>query len=287
MLVGLLHPTSGNIEYAGKPLTYSARTMRSFRRHVQMVLQDPAGALNPRQDVYDAVAEGLRVHHDTKDLTAQVEKSLEIVGLHPAKTYENQLPHELSGGQLQRVVIAGALTLQPSVIVADEPVSALDASARGEVLALLLRLRNELGVSALIVSHDLGLAWNIADRVAVMYLGRIVEIGEAETILLSPRHPYTRALLSVLVKRHDEKDNEPVILRGEGPDPTHIPTGCRFRPRCPLFAMLPQDDPRRERCINEDPHLRATSDGTQVACHHVAVADVSKPSQFIHVASPA
>ncbi|MFT8637593.1 MAG: ABC transporter ATP-binding protein [Pseudoclavibacter sp.] len=268
-LVGLLRPTSGTIEYDGKRLRYAASALRTFRRHVQMVLQDPAGALNPRQDIYDAVAEGLRVHHDMKNLEHRVEEAMETAGLHPAALYEDRLPYELSGGQLQRAVIAGALTLQPAVIVADEPVSALDASARGEILALILRLRDRLGVSALIVSHDLGLAWNIADRVAVMYLGRIVEIGSTETLMLSPQHPYTRALLSVLVNRKD-KGTAPIILQGEGPDPTHIPTGCRFRPRCPLFAMLPPDGPGRQRCNDVDPQLRKLKNGTEVACHHVS-----------------
>lgn len=280
MLVGLLQPTSGTIEYRGKQLSYVPHAMREFRKNVQMVLQDPASALNPQQDIYAAVAEGLRVHNDTTDLTAHVEESMETVGLHPVETYEDRFPYELSGGQLQRAVIAGALTLHPSVIVADEPVSSLDASARGEILSLLLRLRNELGTASLIVSHDLGLAWNIADRVAVMYLGRIVEIGNAETVLLSPKHPYTRALLSVLVTRGNEGNPQPTILQGEGPDPTHIPTGCRFRPRCPLFAGLAPDDPLRQRCIDEDPHLRTADDGVEVACHH------HSPGTFIRVTAP-
>jgi peptide/nickel transport system ATP-binding protein len=153
--------------------------------------------------------------------------------MRPAERYFLRYPHELSGGQRQRVVIAGALVLDPAVLVADEPVSSLDASVRGEILALLLRLRDELGLSVLVVTHDLGLAWNIADRIAVMYLGRIVESGPTEEVLAEPRHPYTRALLSVVP---ESRHVQPVVLAGEPPDPTRIPTGCRFHPRCPALA---------------------------------------------------
>jgi peptide/nickel transport system ATP-binding protein len=152
--------------------------------------------------------------------------------MRPPERFFQRYPHELSGGQRQRVVIAGALVLEPSVLVADEPVASLDASVRGEILSLLLRLRDELGLAALVVTHDLGLAWNIADRLAVMYLGRIVEMGTPEQVFADPRHPYTRALMSVL----PESPIEPIVLTGEPPDPTRIPPGCRFHPRCPELA---------------------------------------------------
>ncbi|MFI6595455.1 ABC transporter ATP-binding protein [Nonomuraea sp. NPDC050536] len=225
-LVGLVEPTSGQVLYQGKPLNYKA--LKAYRRQVQLVLQDPFGALNPRQSVFDAVAEGPRLHGLTDGLTERVTSSLARAGLRPPAEFFRRFPHELSGGQLQRVVIAGALALDPSVIVADEPVASLDASVRGEILKLLLGLRDELGLSALVVSHDLGLAWNIADRVAVMYLGRIVEQGTVEEVLLRPRHPYTQALLSVA----PSDDWQPTLLTGEPPDPTRIPGGCRFHPRC-------------------------------------------------------
>jgi peptide/nickel transport system ATP-binding protein len=165
---------------------------------------------------------------DERELVA---RALGRAGLRPAERFFERYPHELSGGQRQRVVIAGALVLEPEVIIADEPVSSLDASVRGEILALLLSLRDELGLSVLVVTHDLGLAWNIADRLAVMYLGRIVESGPTEDVLAAPRHPYTQALLSVLPGRP-----EPVILAGETPDPRRMPSGCRFHPRCPALA---------------------------------------------------
>jgi oligopeptide/dipeptide ABC transporter ATP-binding protein len=240
-LLGLERPTVGEVRYADVPLRYSTRALREYRRKVQLILQDPTGALNPRQSVYESVAEGLRIHRvvdrsrkegervTESDLVA---RALSRAGLRPPERFFLSYPHELSGGQRQRVVIAGALALEPDLLVADEPVSSLDASIRGEILALLLKLRAELGLSVLVVTHDLGLAWNIADRIAVMYLGRIVEVGSTEEVLGSPRHPYTRALLSV-VPEIDEI--EPIVLRGETPDPSRIPSGCRFHPRCPAL----------------------------------------------------
>jgi oligopeptide/dipeptide ABC transporter ATP-binding protein len=231
--------------------------------------QDPTGALNPRQSVYESVAEGLRIHTVVErarragdkqvsevDLVA---RALSQAGLRPPELFFLSYPHELSGGQRQRVVIAGALALEPDVLVADEPVSSLDASIRGEILALLLRLRDDLGLSVLVVTHDLGLAWNIADRIAVMYLGRIVEVGTTEQVLSSPRHPYTRALLSVVP---EIEQIEPIVLRGETPDPTRVPAGCRFHPRCP--ALLSGEAERhgiQDSCVSEDlPVLPATGD---------------------------
>jgi peptide/nickel transport system ATP-binding protein len=232
-LLGLEPPSAGQVLVDGTPLRYDSRSLKAYRRRVQLVLQDPTGSLNPRHTVYEAVAEGLRVHRVPGDEQARVAAALSRVGLRPAERYFLRYPHELSGGQRQRVVIAGALVLEPQVLVADEPVSSLDASVRGEILALLLRLREELGLSVLVVTHDLGLAWNIADRIAVMYLGRIVESGPAEQVLASPSHPYTRALLSVVPEsRHVDQ----VVLTGEPPDPTSIPAGCRFHPRCPALA---------------------------------------------------
>ena len=232
-LLGLEKPAGGQVTFNGAPLQYSTRALKPYRRQVQMVLQDPTGALNPRQTVYESVAEGLRIHRVAGDEAARVAEALSLCGLRPPERFFTSYPHELSGGQRQRVVIAGALVLEPSVLVADEPVSALDASVRGEILALLLRLRDELGLTVLVVTHDLGLAWNIADRIAVMYLGRIVEIGSTEEVLGDPRHPYTRALLSVVP---ESEHLEQVVLSGEPPDPTKVPAGCRFHPRCPALA---------------------------------------------------
>jgi ABC-type oligopeptide transport system ATPase subunit len=182
-LLGLERPTAGTVSYQGSPLRYSTKALKTHRRAVQLVLQDPTGALNPRHTVYDAVAEGLRIHGIADNERERVADALSRAGLRPPEKFFLTYPHELSGGQRQRVVIAGALVLNPQVIIADEPVASLDASVRGEILALLLRLRDELGLAAIVVTHDLGLAWNIADRIAVMYLGRIVEQGTHEELL--------------------------------------------------------------------------------------------------------
>ncbi|HEX2317989.1 MAG TPA: ABC transporter ATP-binding protein [Streptosporangiaceae bacterium] len=230
-MLGLERPTEGQVKFAGQRLSYRSAALRGYRRSVQLVLQDPTGSLNPRHTVYEAVAEGVRIHGlDNEE--ARVADALSRCGLRPPERFFQRYPHELSGGQRQRVVIAGALVLEPSVLVADEPVASLDASVRGEILSLLLHLRDELGLAAMVVTHDLGLAWNIADRLAVMYLGRIVEVGTPEQVFADPRHPYTKALMSVL----PESPIEPIVLTGEPPDPTRIPAGCRFHPRCPELA---------------------------------------------------
>jgi len=277
-LVGLVQPDGGEVRYNDAALRYSATALREHRRHVQLVLQDPAGALNPRQTVFDAVAEGPRLHGMRAGLTGRVHEALTRAGLRPPGQFIARYPHELSGGQQQRVVIAGALALGPAVIVADEPVSSLDASVRGEILKLILSLRDQLSLAALIVSHDLGVAWNVADRVAVMYLGRIVEIGPVSEVLLRPRHPYTQALISVLPDAG--RDGPGKILAGEPPDPTAIPSGCRFHPRCPRLAALPAGDERADLCRGQPvPVLPATAEegtaGSLAACHLVALGPAS------------
>ncbi|NUR26250.1 MAG: ABC transporter ATP-binding protein [Catenulispora sp.] len=272
-LTGLVEPTSGRVLHDGAPVSYKPRALKAYRRGVQLVLQDPTGALNPRRTVYEAVAEGLRIHGKAAlgsfaDERAKVADALSRAGLRPPERFMKLHPHQLSGGQRQRVVIAGALVLDPEVLVADEPVASLDASVRGEILKLLLDLRESAGLSALVVTHDLGLAWNIADRVAVMYLGRVVETGTVEEVLTDPQHPYTRALLSVV----GESGTEPVILSGETPDSAAIPAGCRFHPRCPLLAS---GEAERlgiaDRCRTVDP-VPLPADGRHAACHAVAVA---------------
>jgi peptide/nickel transport system ATP-binding protein len=249
-IMGLERPHAGEVRFRGEPLRYDARSLKRYRRGVQMVFQDPSGSLNPRQTIYEAVAEGLRIHGLGAGEEAAVAEALSVSGLRPPERFFGLYPNEVSGGQRQRVVIAGAMALDPWLIVADEPVSSLDASVRGEILALMLRLVRERGVTILVVTHDLGLAWNIADRVAVMYLGRIVEVGETEQMLSAPSHPYTRALLSV-VPEHARLEQQ--ILEGETPDPRRIPDGCRFHPRCPLVRS---GEAERlgilERCREED-----------------------------------
>lgn len=247
-----------------------------------MVLQDPAGALNPRQTVYESVAEGLRLHglvaRDAarRTETELVAAAMSSAGLRPPERLFLRYPHELSGGQRQRVLIAGALAVGPELLVADEPVSSLDASIRGEILALLLRLRDQLGLGVLVVTHDLGLAWNIADRIAVMYLGRIVEAGPTEAVLQAPQHPYTRALLSVVP---EIEELQPVVLTGEIPDPTSIPAGCRFHPRCPALAdgsaaAAGVDDACRSEPLGV---LPADPRGHRVACHLAALLSTAAP----------
>ena len=200
-ILGLHPPTSGSIRYAGAELPRDRAGLKAYRRQVQFVLQDPTASLNPKHTVYEAVAEGIRIHRLPGDERERVATAMSQAELTPPEAYFGVIPQELSGGQRQRVVIAGALALEPSYLVADEPVASLDASVRGEILALLLRLKRDLGLGALVITHDLGLAWNIADRVMVMHHGRIVEDGTVEQVLLDPQDDYTKTLLSVVPSR--------------------------------------------------------------------------------------
>jgi peptide/nickel transport system ATP-binding protein len=271
-IMGLERPKQGEIRFEGEPLAKGGKILREYRRRVQIVFQDPTAALNPRQTIYESVAEGLRIHRITNQdgLTEEklVARALARSGLRPPERFFLVYPHELSGGQRQRVVIAGALVLKPEIIVADEPVSSLDASVRGEILKLLLGLRDDFGIAMLVVTHDLGLAWTIADRVAVMYLGRIVEIGPAEDVLTKPLHPYTKALLEVVPEAGGL--SRP-ILSGETPDPTRIPEGCRFHPRCPEVSSGAAANAGVEaRCRGEDLELVELRQGHFAACHLAA-----------------
>lgn len=280
-IMGLERPQQGEIRFRGKPLAKSTRLLREYRRRVQIVFQDPTAALNPRQTIYESVAEGLRVHGITGQNGMSedqlVARALARSGLRPPERFFLVYPHELSGGQRQRVVIAGALVLEPEIIVADEPVSSLDASVRGEILKLLLGLRDDFGIAMLVVTHDLGLAWTIADRVAVMYLGRIVEIGPTEDVLTRPHHPYTRALLKVVPEAGGL--SRP-FLKGEPPDPTNIPAGCRFHPRCPEVASgAAAEAGIEERCLAEDLGLLELRPDHLAACHLAAARrDEAVPS---------
>jgi oligopeptide/dipeptide ABC transporter ATP-binding protein len=260
-IAGLQLPKSGEVLIRGVPLRHGRRALREHRRTAQLIFQDPTGALNARQTIYEAVAEGVRIQKVPGDEEQLVADALASAGLRPPERFVTRYPFELSGGQRQRVVIAGAMVLNPDLLVADEPVSSLDASVRGEILALMLKLACEIGVAILVVTHDLGLAWNIADRVAVMYLGRIVEEGRTEDILTAPQHPYTQALLSVVPEiEHVEQK----ILSGEAPDPARIPSGCRFHPRCPLFESGEAARLGIEKHCREDDPLMLP------ACHAVA-----------------
>jgi oligopeptide/dipeptide ABC transporter ATP-binding protein len=236
-MLRLEEPTGGDVLYKGLPLRgFSARALREYRKQAQIIFQDPYNSINPKQTIFDIVAEPLEVNGVCSSEAEKQERVVTAIteaGLRPAREYLYRYPHELSGGQRQRVCIAGATVLGPDVIVADEPVASLDVSIRYDILKLMLEHKERLGVTYVFITHDLSLAWVISDRIAVMYLGRIVEIGDTEEVVAHPRHPYTKALISVIPVPDPLAAREHVILKGETPNPIDIPTGCRFHPRCP------------------------------------------------------
>jgi oligopeptide/dipeptide ABC transporter ATP-binding protein len=261
----LEEPAGGRVLFRGQDIAHVRwQALRRLRREIQVVFQDPFESLDPRLTAYDTVAESLLIHGIGGSAGARrelVHTALEQVGLHPAGQIARRYPHQLSGGQRQRLVIAGAMVLGPDLLIADEPVSMLDVSLRAGILRLMLDLRAERGVSILFVTHDLSLAWLIADRVAVVYLGRIVELGTADEVISSPLHPYTRALVSVIPVPETGTGRERILLSGEAPSASRIPGGCRFHPRCPLYQQLAEP----ERCRTDDPALTGT--GHVAACH--------------------
>jgi oligopeptide/dipeptide ABC transporter ATP-binding protein len=281
-VLGLQQPTRGRVLFDGVdvaewaygrgPSVEAAGELRDLgrrrrvmllRERAQMVFQDPYESLNPRQKVFDTVAEPLEIHRLTgsqEEKAERVRSALETCGLVPADHFWSRFPAELSGGQRQRVVIAGALVLEPQLLVADEPVSMLDVSIRAEILNLLHALRRERGITILYTTHDLATAGFFTDRMAVMYLGRIVELGPTAEVLSAPRHPYTRALISVIPAPNPRRRRKRQILRGEIPDAVEIPAGCRFHPRCPEAV---------EGCRDVDPELREVAPGHAVACLRV------------------
>ena len=235
MLVRLLEPTSGTIKFDGDDITHvKGSKLKPFRRRMQFIFQDPYGSLDPRTQVGDSIAEGLRLHGvDSKDERHErVTKMLELVGLRGA--HAGRYPHEFSGGQRQRIGIARALVLNPDLVVADEPVSALDVSVQAQVLNLLKDLQSELNLTLLFVAHNLGVVEHISDKVAVMYLGRIVEMTDRESLYRQPLHPYTEALLSAIPIPDPDRPKNRQILAGEIPSPLNPPAGCHFHPRCPI-----------------------------------------------------
>ena len=264
VIVKLTRQTGGKIEFEGRDVSdlWSGSDLKAYRRRVQLIFQDPYETLNPKQSIFDFVAEPLVVHGlgAPRERERKVLEVLEAAGLRPATDFAFRYPHELSGGQRQRVVIAGALVMGPDVIVADEPVSMLDVSIRTELLRLMLDLRAERGLTYLFITHDLSLAWVIADRIAVMYLGKIMEIGPAEAVIRGPRNPYTQALVSVSPSPEPPTAGQRAsrtILQGETPDAAHIPAGCRFHPRCPMAF---------DRCRVEEPPLFDVGGGQAAAC---------------------
>jgi oligopeptide/dipeptide ABC transporter ATP-binding protein len=260
-LLGLEQATSGKIIFENQDVTHlKGAGLKTMRRHIQMIFQDPYESLNPLMTVGDIVAEPLVVHGLAKDKSERlrrVNQALEDAGLKPADNFSRRYPHELSGGQRQRVVIAGALVLEPTVLLADEPVSMLDVSIRAEILNLLSDLRANRGISIIFITHDLGTAAYFADRIAVMYLGRIVEIGPTQAVLNNPQHPYTKSLLSVIPVPNPRLRHKRLILQGDPPNPINLPSGCRFHPRCPVAF---------ERCPETDPLLVHVNNSHKAAC---------------------
>jgi peptide/nickel transport system ATP-binding protein len=247
----LVDPVAGRVSFEGRDITaLGPRALRPLRRRMQIVYQDPYESLDPRLRVRAAVEEPLTIHGlggSRASRAERVREALARVELSPPELFLDRYPHELSGGQRQRVAIAAALVLEPRLLVADEPVSMLDVSVRAGILQLLDGLRGG-GLGILMITHDLSTAARFADRIAVMYLGRIVEEGPAAEVVGNPQHPYTRALLSVVPSRDPRKRRRPQILRGEAPDATRIPSGCRFHPRCPIaIEVCPKVDPQLER----------------------------------------
>ena len=260
-LMLLEEATEGNIIFEGRDITHvSDKERKAIRQRIQMVFQDPYESLNPTQTIEEIVSEPLVVHGlglNVEERRNRVIRALEDSGLKPAEDYLHRFPHQLSGGQRQRVVIASALVLEPHLLLADEPVSMLDVSIRAEIINLLADLRRTRNISVIFITHDLGTVGFFADRVAVMYLGRIVEIGTMREVLKDPKHPYTKALLSVIPVPNPRMRRKRIILQGETPNPIDLPPGCRFHPRCPVAIDV---------CKESDPMLMEVSDSHQAAC---------------------
>jgi oligopeptide/dipeptide ABC transporter ATP-binding protein len=264
LLLRLIEPTSGKIIFDGTDITRLGGTeMKSFRRRMQIIFQDPYSSLDPRASVGDSINDGLRIHGigDAQERRQMLRDIMDKVGL--AQYQAQRFPHEFSGGQRQRVGIARALVLKPDLVVCDEPVSALDVSIQAQVLNLLKELQQEMSLTLVFIAHNMGVVEHISDRVAVMYLGRIVEVADRATVYLDPRHPYSLALMSAIPLPDPEVRRKRIILRGDVPSPVNIPDGCRFHPRCWLYDRLGQP----ETCHTDDPELRDVVVDHRVACH--------------------
>jgi len=261
-VVGLVKPTGGRVLLWGRDVaTLKGKELKALRRAVQMVFQDPSVSLNPRMKVGDQVKYPLDVNSigAPEERRAMALEALRTVGLTPPEEFYNRYPHQLSGGQRQRVAIARAVVLKPRLLIADEPISNIDVSARAQILGLLKGLREKMNLSMLYITHDLSSAWAIADSLAVMYLGKLVEYGPTEAVFNDPRHPYTKALLQAVPSLDERKPwIEIVKLKGEIPDPLNVPSGCRLHPRCPLAT---------EKCKLEDPPAVKVGENHWVYCH--------------------
>jgi oligopeptide transport system ATP-binding protein len=276
--VHLLEPTAGEITFEGRRIEdLGARQLRPLRRQMQMVFQDPYASLNPRKRVGTIISDPMKIHKlgDAKERKARTEELLETVGLSPE--HYNRFPHEFSGGQRQRIGIARALALQPKLIVADEPVSALDVSIQSQMLNLLEDLQNEFNLTYIFIAHDLGVVRHVSDRIAVMYLGKLVELSPAEELYTRPIMPYTEALLSAVPIPDPDlaAARERIVLEGDVPSPINPPTGCRFHPRCRYATQV---------CSEVEPPLVEYGNGHLAACHHPLNVDAAA-LQRAHVAS--
>ena len=261
VIVKLLEPTSGEVYFNGTDITkLKGEKLRLLRRRMQIIFQDPYASLNPRMKIIDAVGHPLEIHGLAKG-EEKKKKVLEVlgkVGLTPPEQFINLYPHQLSGGQRQRVALARSIILKPKFMVADEPVSMIDVSLRSTIIDLMLSFRKELGLTYLFITHDLAVAKYISDKIAIMYLGKIVEMGHKEPLFQNPMHPYTQALLSAIPVPNPERERKRIELAGEVPSAIDIPTGCRFHPRCPY---------RTGKCSKEEPQLTEVEKGHFVACH--------------------
>jgi oligopeptide/dipeptide ABC transporter ATP-binding protein len=261
LMVRLLEPTSGTVRFEGTDIThFSQRRLRELRQQMQIIFQDPYSSLNPRKSVGQIVAEPFAIHRTTKDVKQRVQELLARVGLNPE--HYNRYPHEFSGGQRQRIGIARAVALQPKLIVCDEPVSALDVSVQAQILNLLKDLQKDFDLTYVFISHDLSVIRQVSDRIAVMYLGRVVEIGASESLYEHPRHPYTAALLSAVPRPNTNggTTRQRIMLGGDVPSPVNPPSACVFHPRCPRFHP--------GHCDVELPLLRPFEGDHEAACHY-------------------
>ena len=263
-ILRLIEPTEGSVRFQGREVTQMGKDeLRAMRREMQIVFQDPYSSLNPRLTVGSMLGEALVIHKLAKGagIRERVAELLSMVGLSP--DHQRRYPHEFSGGQRQRLGIARALAVSPKLIVLDEPVSALDVSIQAQIINLLQHLQRKLGLTYLFVAHDLSVVEHISDRVAVMYLGRIVELADRATLYRDPRHPYTQSLLSAVPIPDPERRKERIVLKGDVPSPARPPSGCRFHPRC----FLAEQRNALARCSSEEPVLREVSPGHWVSCH--------------------
>ena len=269
-LLRLIEPTAGSVKFNGREITgLSRREMRPLRRQMQIIFQDPYSSLNPRQTVGSMLREVLAVHGLAKGPAARdrVAELLRVVGMSPA--HASRYPHEFSGGQRQRLGIARALAVEPSLIVADEPISALDVSIQAQVINLMRDLQRQMNLTYVFITHNLSVVEHISDRVAVMYLGRIVEQAPSAALYRAPKHPYTTALLSAIPEPDPGRARARIVLKGDVPSPASPPSGCHFHPRCPMAQT---------RCSTDDPLLREVAPGHWSACHFAEQVGVNQPA---------